>query len=80
MEKELHKHFGLPLIQAYKYFFPISLSYVRPGTRFDLTCSPFGRTKREERMTSQLLILMKTTQLLNEWLLGDIVFLFECST
>ena len=24
--------------------FPISLSYVRPGTWFDLTCSPFGRT------------------------------------
>ena len=31
-------------------FFPISLSYARPGTRFDLTSSHFGWTKREERI------------------------------
>jgi len=37
-------------MQTCKQLFPISLSYVRPGTRFDLTCSPFGQTKREERI------------------------------
>ena len=34
------------------FFFAMSPSYVRPGTRFDLTCSQFGRTKnrRENNM------------------------------
>ena len=30
-------------------FFSVSLSYVEPGTRFDLTCCQFGQTKMKER-------------------------------
>ena len=36
---------SLQIIFSYK---PV-IQYVWPGTRFDLTRSPFGRTKREER-------------------------------
>lgn len=32
--------------------FPISLSYVRPGTRFDLTYSQFGGTRRRREYVS----------------------------
>ena len=31
-------------------FFSISLSYVRPGTRFDLACSQCGRTRKSDSM------------------------------
>ena len=50
-------------------FFSISLSDVRPGTRFDLTCDPFGRTKkrRENNMFHcNKITLEVSSQLFNE--------------
>ena len=34
--------------QACKQFFGVNLSYVRPGTRFDLTCSHPGWAKKKK--------------------------------
>ena len=59
------------ILQACKLllFFSISLSYVRPGTRFDLTCSQFGQAKkrRENNMFQCSKITLEvSSQLFNE--------------
>ena len=37
--------------EQFLFNYAVTLLYVRPGTRFDLTRSrPFGRTKREKRI------------------------------
>ena len=52
-KKCIETHFGKLyfLLQACKYFF--SLSYIRPGTRFDLTCNQFGQTEKGKQNVFQ---------------------------
>ena len=46
------------------FVFSLSLSYVRPGTRFDPTESQLGRTKREKnRFQCNEIILKVSSQL-----------------
>ena len=62
--------------QTCKYFFASHiLSYVRPGTRFDLTCSQFDRTKkrRENNMFHCNKVTLEVpSQLINEDLVTSV--------